>query len=233
MAIRFDDAADRILRTADLLNYNAAYTVMAWVRTPADYTSITASFICLNTDAYNNQDRIYGNAGYTRMFSRTTSSAESSAILLANSTWYHITMLRTDATNGSLWIDGVEKAFTTPDVSARTAVTRFEFGGETSGDWDPLGGRVAAIKAWSAALSEAEIAAEVDYYTPIRTANNYAYWPCYAGAVERLRDYSANVRHWTEGGTLTDEDDPPDLLWEPVVESTQAPRSMHQFRMRQ
>lgn len=30
MAIRFDAAADRLLRTSDMLDYNAAYTFCGW-----------------------------------------------------------------------------------------------------------------------------------------------------------------------------------------------------------
>lgn len=67
--------------------------------------------------------------------------------------------------------------------------------------------RVAYIKAWSAALNITEVNAEKNVIPAARAANLYGEWRTPAGA-GRLTDSSGSGRSWTEGGTLTDEDNP-------------------------
>ena len=94
----------------------------------------------------------------------------------------------------------------------------------------PLNGRCAGLKAWTAALSAGELTLEMDGVCPVRTSNLYAWWPCLSDAT-RAQDYSGNGRHWTEVGTLTNEDPPPSLNLTTTC-SGQAPRSMQQYRQR-
>jgi len=212
MSVRFDAAADRLLRTTDLLNYNQPYTVMAWVRfnaTPTTWTGI----LSLNVDsASTNYDYIgCGNTGewYIEQAGGTAGSASGSNPVGA--TWYHIAIVRNSAGSGvwALYVNGVLNASVTVNPTGRAAVTRNEFGAFTSVNIDSFNGRVYAIKAWSAALSVNEILNEMNFIRPSRFENLYGFWPTFPGATERLADYGGNVRNWTAGGTLTDEDPPP------------------------
>jgi len=118
-------------------------------------------------------------------------------------------MVRESTTSLKLYVNGSLILTNTNNVGSRGSATRLELGNATTANDTPLNGRVAYLKAWTAALSEAEILAEVNAIRPVRALNLYGFWPAFPGSGERIADYSGNGRSWTEGGTLTDEDPPP------------------------
>lgn len=211
MSIRFDVNTDRLLRTTDILNYNAAYTWMAWVMLISDLNA-TSSFLALCRTTTFDMERVGTGTNGTTIELRISiagSATFTAGSALTLGTWYHIAMVRESATSLKLYLNGNLDATLTTDISARAAVNRMEVGAIGTGNAQRSDSRVAAIKAWSGSMTEAEVRAEVWSHLPRRFTDQYAWWPGFPGAVERLRDYSVNARNWTEVGTLTDEAGPP------------------------
>lgn len=206
MSIIFDAASDRLLRTTDLLNKNVAYTWMAWFYPTA--TIGTRTLFSLN-DNGGNYDFIGMINGLT-LYVETQDVSGSLSTLAAANAWYHITIQRAaDGNSLHLFVNGVEDGSGFSDIAVgRSAASRMEMGAFESGNANPFQGNVAYIKAWSAALSSAEILAEKDSAAAVRTSNLYGEWKTPQGAT-RTADTSGNGRDWTEGGTLTDSSDYP------------------------
>jgi hypothetical protein len=122
--------------------------------------------------------------------------------------WQHLAMVRTDSSNVYLYKDGSQSTASNQAVGGRSAAIQLDVGNGRAGT-TPLNGRLYAIKAWTAALTTAEIALEMRSVRPVRLANLWGWWPARPGATERLIEYSGNGRSWTEVGTLSDEDPPP------------------------
>lgn len=211
MAVRYDAAADRLLRTSDLINYNAVYTVMGWIYLVSDLNA-AGRFWSLNTNSTTNDFDFVGvNTDGTTLIARTAVGAATttgSGSNLSIATWYHVALVRSATNMLDVYLNGTLDSNHTRSTSGRTAVTRMEAGAWTTGNANRSDARMAAMKAYSTNLTAAEIAAEMLSYAPIRTSNLYEWWPLLPGA-NRPNGFSANVRHWTEGGTLTDEDGPP------------------------
>lgn len=206
MSITFDTAADRLLRTSDLLNKNTAYTWMGWFYPTA--VSGTHTLFSLNDNA-GNYDFIGLISGLT-LYIETQDLSTSLSTLAAANAWYHITIQRAaDGNSLHLYINGVEDGVGFSDIAGgRAPATRMEMGGFESGNANPFVGNEAYIKAWNAALSGAEILAEVNSAAAVRTSNLYGEWKTPLGAT-RTADTSGNGRDWTEVGTLTDSSDYP------------------------
>jgi hypothetical protein len=126
-------------------------------------------------------------------------------------TFYHVAMVRESATSCKVYLNGVLDATNVTSNAARPAATRMNIATRNAGT-NPFNGLVSYGKAWTVALSAAEIASEMRSVRPLHQLNNlYAWWPMRAGATERAKDYSGRGRNWTENGTLVDEGDPP--IW--------------------
>jgi len=212
---RFDAAADRQLRTSDLLSMNSDYTIMGWAYLSSD-TNTYQTFYGVSDDSTNNFDTCGASAdGTTFMVGRTNGGAgtfvENTGTVLSLNTWYHWCVVRSGS-NLTGYLNGVQDVTISSSISGRAAATRMELGGATSANLSRLDGRENYIKAWAAALTLAEINIERPLIRPTRLANLYGWWPLLAGSAERLRDYSGFGRAWTEVGTLTDEDQPP-VAW--------------------
>lgn len=213
MSVRFDAASDRLLRTTDLLDYNSPYTLMFWVYLAADQDAITVPAAMFRDTGNVDDIRTLADGVTIGVRSRALGVGGTiSGSALALNTWYHLAMVRESATSLKLYVDGVLDATATQSISGRNTILRMELGAESSADIGPMNGRVAGIKAWSVGLTQPQVANERFTLIPRRLANPYAWWPCFPGITDRLRDYSGNGRNWTEGGTLTDEAGPP-VAW--------------------
>jgi hypothetical protein len=186
---------------------------MFWLYMAVDQNAITVP--CALFRDTGNVDDIRTGADGTLLGIRARSGGSGGAVTgtdISTATWYHLAMVRESATALKLYLNGVLDATATQDITGRSAVTRMEIGAESSSDSNPFNGRIAAIKAWSTALTLAEVVNEIPTILPRKFSNLYGWWPCFPGATERLRDYSGNGRSWTESGTLSDED-PPRISW--------------------
>lgn len=217
MAIRFDASGDYLSRTTNVLDYNAAYTLMGWVRLTSGAGGTWCVVWEMGRGAWANLDGIAVDDASPYEFMPYSDiggswwADQSSPISPSNGTWYHLALVRESATSLKMYVDGVQRASITADITGRLAATEMTVGDGTNRD-SRMDGRVAYLKAWSAGLTAAEVQQEMQVILPRRTANLYGWWPTLPGATERARDYSGNGYSWTETGTLTDED-PPGVSW--------------------
>lgn len=213
MAVRFDSATTDALRVSSgILDYNAAYTIMAWVYPVSNPAADMQPFSIAVGGS--NLDQLRTGSAATSWSVRSLvggTAVASGTATVSYATWQHLAMVRTDASNLYLYKDGVQSTASTQAVGARSAAIQLDIGNGRAGT-TPLNGRVYAIKAWTVALSTAEILQEMRSVRPVRLANLWGWWPARPGATERLKDYSGNGRSFTEVGTLTDEDPPP-ISW--------------------
>lgn len=213
MAIRFDAAADRIVRTSSPLDYNGSYTWMGWFYITTDTNDYTTFFSFNRNDSTNLYSEDWLGTGsngtllqlYVAPDGSSPVSVDGSDLSVA--TWYHLAMVRESATSCRAYVNGVATLQHTQNIAGRSAVVRMESGGCYTANQQSLNGRTAYQKIWSAALTAAEIAAEMNTVRPQRFADLWLWTPLFGSG--DLVDYSGNGRAWTAGGTLTTEDGPP------------------------
>jgi hypothetical protein len=184
---------------------------MAWVQIAVD-TNTNQTIWAPNAGATSDVDQLRTTSDGVTLETRIQTSGggtQVSGSALTVGTWYHIAVVRESTTSLKVYINGALDITNTRNVGSRTAITRMEIGAYTTGNTNPGNIRVAYQKAWSAALTAAEVAQEMYTVRPRRLSNLYGWWPGRPGSGERAKDYSGNGRDWTEGGTLTDEDPPP------------------------
>jgi len=224
-ALRFNAAADKLLRTASILNIVNPYTVMFWAYMSSALASDVFSTLWIsgnNLPFGNGAAQIEGFdftqlGANVRLESYTTASGSydangRGATNLVASTWYCCAMRRNSATSLTMHLITVAGVLTqesniTDNVGTRSH-TRGEFGSAWSTNNDPFDGRMTAFKAWSAALSNEELLSESRRYRPIRLDSLHMFTPLF-GAATDVVDLSGNARDWTIGGTLTVEKGPP------------------------
>lgn len=222
MAVRFDAAADRLVRTSGLLNYNNAYTWMSWIYFTSD-TNTNVGILSLddNNLAALNIDGVGTAADGTTSVASVAFNGVSTAPsgpAFSTGTWYHVAIVRATASSFLVYINGNQEISDTRAIGTRNAATRMEMGGITASNVFRFDGRVASVKAWDTSLTQTEIQAEMAQVFPVRTSNLWGFWPTGNGTGERARDYTTNARHWTESGTLTDEAGPTSVIWgDPLI----------------
>ncbi|MGB3443905.1 MAG: LamG-like jellyroll fold domain-containing protein [Actinophytocola sp.] len=208
MAVRFDAATDRISYTGGAPNPTAGLTVTAW------------AYVSVDQNDYATICRLY-NGGTAATFATsgdglggpnyfTVGGTLTSATGFVVGQWRKVAISCT-GTSGAVYVAapaGVTEVDTgtVAGVAAPNAVTLAGRATADSSEW--WNGRLAHVRVWTVALSQAEIEAEWASATPVRTSGLWAAWPL---AVHTdLTDVSGNGRHLTAGSTATTtEADPP------------------------
>jgi len=212
MPVRFDTSADRLIRTASVIDYNAAYTVAFWVYFPS-FLSAYGDLFAISDGTPSNYDVLSINPSNVPFVESAPFGGTNFGSGPSATTWYWAVLRRESASSltgrlydatGSI----VASANYGGNVSGRAASSRMEFNGNASeGEWTQM--RVAHVKAWSTNLTDTELLQEQNAIRPQKLDNLVGWWPLFPGSGERVKDYSGLGRDWTEGGTLTDEDPPP------------------------
>lgn len=197
MAVRFDNVADSLTRTTNLPS-GTAYSLLGWFRLTSDRNTYTSFFVYGSSGGVCNSVQT-GVDGTNLIIWNGSSESFGSSLVVG--TWYHLA-LTSDGTTTRAYLNGVLNIST-----ASTAVSAQIWVGN-SPDNEPLDGRAAAIKIYSATLSADEILREMRTVRPQRTANLNGWYPLLSGG-SRTQDYSGAGNNWTAGGTLADEDGPP------------------------
>lgn len=112
-------------------------------------------------------------------------------------TWIHVAVVKSGTTL-MLFRNGVQ-TITIGSLSDFDLTAGAMLWGHWSTGNDQLLGRLSYSRAWSAALSQSEIAAERDSATPVRTASLWGAWPLQTDA----NDASGNARNLTVNGSVT------------------------------
>lgn len=227
MAVRFDAASDRLLRTSSLPSYDSNYTILLWTRFASHAGNGTYSTIwTLNRDSADDAIDALFLKGLGASSSRFAIYAQSNSATFveaneatdrSTATWYCVALVRSAANLRTLYVGSLNSmlasaATLTSSYSGRSAPTRMELGGFGSSNADPYsdaGGRISNVKIWSAALTLDELRAEQHTYRPVRLADLHLWSPLDEGSTGRTRDWGPNGYNWSEGGTLSDEDNVP------------------------
>lgn len=211
MSTRLTSASSEWLgRTSDVIDYNSPYTIMAWVYFVTLPGGLKTVFNLGNTTTGLTFDLLQvGGSNEIRCASFNGGGATDTGATLSTATWYHLTFRRSSTTSLQVYLNGVFNVEDTGSVVGRPAVANLVIGRTDisgfAGEYNDM--RVAGIKAWTAALTTTEAAAEMPHYSPVRTANLYGWWP--AQVHTDLTDKSGNGRTFTGNNTPSTEADPP------------------------
>jgi hypothetical protein len=214
MSVRFNASGEYFARTSGLLDYNAAYTWMTWVYFVSGTGGPFINIFGLDDGAsFANSDVITVADSGTFPFMLTSNISFSfeevpGTTVPGNGTWYHLAMVRESVTSLKMYVYGVLEATATGSISGRAAATEMLVGGGYGGTSNPADARFTGIKAFSFAMTQAQIRWEMNQVRPARWTSIYGGWPVPDGA-NRVNDvFSGSARNWTPNGTLTDEANP-------------------------
>jgi hypothetical protein len=215
MAVRFDADGEDYTRTTNLPSATT-FTLCLWLIIDTDRNTFscpisldagTGNYVYFETDADGTTLKLWeGDDAVT---------PSGPNVVLTVGTWYFIALVRngTGANSGTVYSAAAGVAALTS--GQRTLDTSFTpntlrigespFGGEW---WN---GRVAAVKIWDAALSQAEIENERWQYSPHRIANLNAFYPFLTGGANAAAqaDFSGNGNNLSNGTNSATADGPP------------------------
>lgn len=211
-AVRFSETGDMLTRSETGPDPSATgYTVTLWAYLSTDrndYSTLFryggtgggSSLVCIETEAD-------GTALW--MFSVATTPINST-LAMTPGAWHRIAY--TVAADATAHFYTAAATGSVTDVSGTggsfTAGTTHTIGGHPASSPEWFNGRIAHVRVWAAALSQAEVVAEWASATPVKTSGLWAAWPL-DGAAD-LADDSGNSRTLTAGSTsVTTEDGPP------------------------
>lgn len=211
MAVRLDASGDALTLSTGVFSHNSAYTWMGWVRF-TNLGSWEAAF-CIGSNRSDVLAVDFAGKNDSNQWAlganNNTTYQNLEAGSVSTGTWYHMAIVRSSTSNVVMYINGAVMITNGNSVAGRTASSRIDIGRSSSSNGDAMNGRIFGMKAWTTNLSQAQVQQEMNLIRPVNTTSLWGWWPVFAGATERARDYSGNARNWTESGTLTDEDPPP------------------------
>ena len=211
MAVRFDASGDYFRISSGVLDYNANYTILAWVLPTSNPIALqTFITVALDSSNYDKLRSLSSGDSYAVQANNGGTNSSGTGSAISYGAWQHIGLVRSGTSTLTGYLNGASNGVSSQSVTGRSAATSITLGASVSGS-EALNARFAAIKIWTAALTADEIAAEMRSIRPVRLANLWGWYPTRPGSGERAKDYSGNGRNWTETGTLTDEDAPP--IW--------------------
>lgn len=193
MSIPFNDAADRLLITANVPLSNSPFTHMGYVRglaTTGGLQTIVARidddldpyiwFGVLGDGSFYYEDSNAGGGDFGND--------------LTYGVWTHVTFARqTDL--AKLWINGLPINSTGANGGLGVS-TRYEVGGWRSSNGNRWNGDQGVLKAWSAFLTDEQVLAEYGKAEAQLLTNLYGVWPL----LNDGQDYSGNDNHWNVSG---------------------------------
>lgn len=217
MALRADGSGDYAIRTSGGFASTAGYTVAFWFKLLTDRNTSVCAWMQYATsgDAYWTYYNPSGDG--TTLAWEWHGGTQAGSIAVSLDTWYFVACTRA-GTGASQFISYrrtvSDTTLTTNSATAADAdftpteedVLSNHF--NLSGAWFP--GHIAALKQWSAVLTEAELLNESVQFMPFRTANLHSWRPFGDNAVSDLMvDYSGSGRTLTANGSLLVADGPP------------------------
>ena len=206
-SVRFNTFDDHYSRAATGLE-SSDFTMACWAYLSADRN--TANFF-LGADASSNWHSVGVHSDGTELYWSSTSGNTRTGAQLAVGAWYYVAIVYSaSGTDTIYWgADGAalssDSTTTSGVMSGITSGFTFHIGNTRDSEW--WNGRIAQVKVWTAALSQAEIEAERDLDGVARTTNLWAYYSFRDGP--QTNDESGNGRTLTAAGTLTAEAGPP------------------------
>lgn len=116
-------------------------------------------------------------------------------------TWYFVAAIRSTKTLWKFYVNAVADLTVTTDVTATGDQTVMQIGTYNSGDTQPFGGRIANVIAWTVALSEDQLAAQMRQLAPVQWGSIWCWLRMENGALGT--DSSGQGNDFTAVGTPT------------------------------
>jgi hypothetical protein len=207
MAARFDAQGDRLEKTS---TPTGDWSVSLWFRMAAAQWSPV-----LNFDNVTNW--LYGgvtDAGASYLEVNGTTSQGSNGEFTTN-TWYGLTLARDSGASPDShtlrYYSVTGSVIATRVVNSDTIGNQIRIGHSAvyAGDW--VDGRVAALKFWTAVLTQVELENELRFYMPLRTTNIWGVFPCLDANTDTT-DFSGTGNTLSRNQAITYEDGPP-VTW--------------------
>lgn len=203
MALNFD-GVDDIVDYGDInaIDGAAALTVMMWAK--RDGSDVSEKLFAKTSVFVMQAANADGNDMTVRASGTNLGTTSDSWFTSANG-WQHIAAIYDGSLSGNsnrlkLLVNAVAKAlgFTgTIDSPLASSANVVELGSDGSDFFD---GQVALLKIWTAALTTAEVVAEMQSYRPMRTANLLLFAPLDDGAL--AIDYAGKIAPTVAGATV-------------------------------
>jgi hypothetical protein len=212
VATRYDAAGDYHNRTASAPQ-QFPLTVTFWLYITTDRNAYGTLFLIANSGGTSFIGFNLSSTGTNLQISVNGNTTNGSN--LSTGTWYHIACVIASATSQKMYLNGVLDINKT-SVSTTFTPAQYFIGSDSVGF---LNGRLADMKIFESELTAEQIKTEMNDLWPVYS-RSWATYPMFAGASERVLDYSGNGRNLTNNGTLTDEAGPPvgwadESLWTP------------------
>lgn len=202
MAVRFD-AEENYSSTSSPPGATFTVTCLAYLSVDRDQYSTfwesaasTTDFFLFSTDFNGQIPSLYVNDATLRLAGSSMTVGQ----------WYQFGMVRTATTAATLYhglLGGSLTAVSASGLGANTPTTLRIGASVFTNEW--LNGRITAFKQWDAALTAAEVSAELRQYSPRRSTNLVRFHPF---QIAETTDYSGNGRTLTVTGSPTTEDGP-------------------------
>jgi hypothetical protein len=204
MAIRLDAVNDPLVRTTSLPPITT-FSILCWAYLSVDRNSYSEVMTYGNNSSTFYQ---YGTKGDGTTLGSYNGSVEGTGVAWTVGTWKHLamTVAGTGAGQFLCYQNGVVDTTLAGNASVTSVGLRLGTNFGTSSEW--FNGRIAAVKIYDVALTQAAIVNEMRQYLPFRTANLNMWCPMLVHT--DTKDYSGAGRTWTsDGGALATEDGPP------------------------
>lgn len=211
MAVSMQSTGDYLAKASGAWNYNAGYTAMMWAY-PTSFPHLDA-LLAVNPAGGlpDNSDSLQVQATTGEIFCTCGvggSYTNSGGTTISVNTWANVAMRRNSTTSLGAVINGV--AASSPasgNVTSRSAAADLTVGAPPWITSRFFNGRLAALKIWTAALTDAEILAEMRTVRPLRFTNLWGWWPLFTPSLGK--DLTGNGRDLTAAGTPISGDGPP------------------------
>jgi len=215
-AANFTLLADSFSRATNLLDYNGTYSVLFWLYIntlpSANRNLYELTLSGSDTDVLR---LVSSNAIQLRIVVGGAATNTNGTVLSGN-TWYHLAMVRSSVTDLQCYLNGVSDITNTRDVTGRSASSTEDV---VSSATDC---RIADIKLYSINLSADDIVKEMGYqWAQTNRASLHEVYPIFPGARRTLG--IVNGYNWTENGTVTDVDGPPNVVEIPGPQAYRQP----------
>ena len=199
-------SAHELIRTS--YGLSGSVTICGWYYHNAPRTFGTIFGLMNSTTSYD----YAGFSTTSSMLYHITTGPETAGPTLTIGQWYYIALVWNAATgtDDQVWYAAAASSSMTGMTltdSPDTLGTGWTFRIGNNAFNDSLNGRVANVRVYSAALTQAELEAEKPAAEPVRTADLYAWYPL--DGTGDITDHSGNGRDLTATGTLTTESGPP------------------------
>lgn len=206
MAGLADAATDRLTFSTTLAT--SPVTIGAWVKLT---NTVNATNTILRFDASGSTALILALRSQVPGMYSAASTTGVTGSTVSTGVWTYIACTRDAANAGQLFQGTTPGSLTKTTATVSSSGTPSSinlFGRSTSDATDWFSGSLAYVRMWTVILSDAEVAAESQSTTAVKTASLWGNWPFAAAA---LSDTSGNARNWTAGSTALSADTDPVL----------------------